>query len=96
MLKKIEWGLSDEKDAVDHSSPCNNDNPGLKKKTTLCGLKKDGPFYFLLQGQLSGARAQRLTEKAGFGTVVLPNQKSELTLSALVYFNLCCNPLMIN
>lgn len=23
----MEWGLSDEKDAVDHSSPYNNDNP---------------------------------------------------------------------
>lgn len=40
MLKKIEWGLSDEKDAVDHSSPCNNDNPGLKKKQLYVDLRK--------------------------------------------------------
>lgn len=30
-------------------------------KRTLSRLKRDVPFYFLLQGQLSGARAQRLT-----------------------------------
>lgn len=50
-------GREDEKDVLDHTSPCK------QHKLTLSRVKKDVPLYFLLQGQLSGARARRLFGK---------------------------------
>lgn len=59
MKENGKW-LKDEKD-TEHHSPLSNRIILFFDK--LCRLKKDVPFHFLLQGQLSGARAQRLTGK---------------------------------
>lgn len=63
----------DEKDSVDHSPLSNTIILFFDK---FYRLKKDVPFHFLLQGQLSGARAQRLTGKQDLEGLFCPTQRA--------------------